>query len=98
MKLYKNADMRRISAQKLKETQKRYQEMLSSMHRAEKSMSPVLSTFQDNVLFLKHNLNAEAIGSLRSEFSILKVEIDGLIKNMTDAIQTSNQFIEDFQQ
>ena len=98
LRLYKNTDMRRMSTQKLKETQKRYQEMLSSMHRAEKSMAPVLSTFQDNVLFLKHNLNAEAIGSLRSEFSNLKVEIDGLIKNMNDAIQTSNKFIEDFQQ
>ena len=98
LKLYKNTDMRRMSAKKLKETQKRYHEMLSSMHRAEKSMAPVLSTFQDNVLFLKHNLNAEAIGSLRSEFSNLKVEIDGLIKNMNDAILTSNQFIEDFQQ
>jgi hypothetical protein len=98
LKLYKNAEMRRSSAQKLQDTRKRYQEMLASMHRAEKSMTPVLSTFQDNILFLKHNLNAQAIGSLRSEFSNLKVEIEGLIKNMSDAIQTSNRFIEDFKQ
>ena len=93
LKLYKSADLRRSSQRKLKETQSRYRRMLASMHRAEKSMEPVLRSFQDNVLFLKHNLNAQAIGSLRSEFSTLKGEIDGLIKSMNEAIQTSNQFI-----
>jgi hypothetical protein len=98
LKLYKNADLRRSSQQKLQKTKNRYREMLASMHRAEKSMTPVLRTFRDNVLFLKHNLNAQAIGSLRTEFSTLKGEIDGLIKNMNEAIQTSNQFIADIKQ
>jgi hypothetical protein len=93
LKLYKNANLRKASAQKLQDTRERYQDMLASMRRAEKSMTPVLRMFQDNVLFLKHNLNAQAIGSLRSEFSNLKMEIEGLIKNMNDAINTSNQFI-----
>lgn len=96
--LYKSAELRRSSEKKLRQTRARYQEMLASMRRAEKSMTPVLRTFQDNVLFLKHNLNAQAIGSLRSEFSNLKVEIDGLIKNMNDAILTSNRFIKDLKQ
>ena len=93
LKLYKSAEFRRSSRRKLKETRTRYRRMLASMHRAEKSMEPVLRSFQDNVLFLKHNLNAQAIGSLRTEFSTLKGEIDGLIKRMNEAIQTSNQFI-----
>ena len=95
LKLYKSADLRRSSQQKLQKTKTRYRGMLASMHRAEKSMTPVLSTFRDNVLFLKHNLNAQAIGSLRTEFSTLKGEIDGLIKNMNEAIKTSNKFIAD---
>ncbi len=93
LKLYKSAELRRSSQRKLKETRSRYRRMLASMHRAEKSMEPVLRSFQDNVLFLKHNLNAQAIGSLRTEFSTLKGEIDGLIKRMNESIQTSNQFI-----
>ena len=96
--LYKNKALRDASARKLIETQKRYDEMLASMHRAEKSMDPVLRTFRDNVLFLKHNLNAQAIGSLRSEFSGLKLKIDVLIKNMNEAITNSNQFIENLNQ
>jgi hypothetical protein len=98
LKLYKSADLRRSSQRKLQKTKTRYNEMLASMHRAEKSMEPVLRSFRDNVLFLKHNLNAQAIGSLRSEFSTLKGEIDGLIKKMNVAIETSNQFISDIKQ
>ena len=98
LKLYKSADLRRSSQRKLQETKTRYNEMLASMHRAEKSMEPVLRSFRDNVLFLKHNLNAQAVGSLRSEFSTLKGEIDGLIKKMNVAIETSNQFISDIKQ
>ena len=96
--LYKSADLRRSSKQKLQTTKARYRKMLASMHRAEKSMTPVLRTFRDNVLFLKHNLNAQAIGSLRTEFSTLKGKIDSLIKNMNEAIQTSNKFIADIKQ
>jgi predicted nucleic acid-binding Zn-ribbon protein len=98
LKLYKNTDMRESSKQKLQDTKTRYREMLASMHRAEKSMDPVLRSFRDNVLFLKHNLNAQAIGSLREEFSTLKGEIDGLIENMNEAIKTSNKFIADIKQ
>ena len=98
LKLYKSADMRESSKRKLQDTKTRYREMLASMHRAERSMEPVLRSFRDNVLFLKHNLNAQAIGSLREEFSTLKGEINGLIQNMNDSIKTSNKFIADLKQ
>lgn len=93
--LYKNAEFRRSSKVKLEKTRVRYKEMLSSMHRAEKSMEPVLQIFQDNVLYLKHNLNAQAIGSLKGEFASLKREIGRLVSQMNQAIDTSNKFIAD---
>ena len=95
--LYSNQALRDDSARKLKETRQRYTQMLSSMHKAEKSMQPILGTFRDNVLFLKHNLNAQAIGSLRSEFAGLKAKVEDLIRSMNDAIASSNRFIEDLQ-
>jgi len=91
--LYQNATLRRSSKQQLDATRSQYKKMLSSMHRAEKSMEPVLNTFRDNVLFLKHNLNAQAIGSLQTEFSSLQGKIDGLLKQMNEAIESSNKFI-----
>ena len=93
--LYDNKELQKSSKEQLKKTRARYKEMLSSMHQAEASMEPVLKIFKDNVLFLKHNLNAQAIGSLQSEFSNLKGEIDVLIEKMNTAIESSNKFIAD---
>lgn len=93
--LYQNAEFRRSSKVKLDKTRARYKEMLASMHKAEKSMEPVLRIFQDNVLFLKHNLNAQAIGSLKGEFASLKGEINRLVTQMNQAIEKSNTFIAD---
>jgi len=90
---YQSKELRDSSKKQLKQTRARYEEMLASMKKAEASMPPVLRIFRDNVLFLKHNLNAQAIGSLESEFNNLKGEVDTLIKQMNDAIESSNKFI-----
>lgn len=93
LELYQNRDLRRSSREQLRKTKLRYREMLANLHRAEESMEPVLKIFRDNVLFLKHNLNAQAIGSLQGEFAQLEGEIDVLIKRMNVAIESSNSFI-----
>ncbi|MBN2419699.1 MAG: DUF2959 domain-containing protein [Deltaproteobacteria bacterium] len=93
LELYKSAELKNSSRKQLGETKDRYNKMLLSMKQAEGSMAPVLRTFRDNVLYLKHNLNAQAIGSLRMEFKNLKVEINQLITKMNNAIETSNSFI-----
>lgn len=98
LKQYENQSLRRSSEVQLRETKERYGEMLESMKTAEQSMEPVLRIFHDNVLFLKHNLNAQAIGSLQSEFSNLEGQIDELIKSMNVAIASSNEFISNIKQ
>jgi hypothetical protein len=95
--LYENRNLRDASAKKLSQTRARYKEMLSSMQQAERSMQPVLTTLRDNVLFLKHNLNAQAIGALRGEFGNLKADIDTLIQRMNRSIERSNAFIRNMQ-
>ena len=97
IKLYENKELARASKEQLNNTKARYEEMLSHMQEAEKSMEPVLRIFRDNVLFLKHNLNAQAIGSLQDEFAGLELEIDKLIERMNEAIESSNAFIADMQ-
>ncbi|MBT3093180.1 MAG: DUF2959 domain-containing protein [Candidatus Thiodiazotropha sp. (ex Lucina pensylvanica)] len=95
--LYENKSLKATSARKLKQTKQRYQTMLSSMKKAERSMQPVINTFRDNVLFLKHNLNARAIGSLRGEFGNLKADINNLINRMNQSIKQSDEFIRGMQ-
>lgn len=91
---YSRADMRRNSARLLKDTRARYDKLMASMRRAERSMEPVLEAFHDQVLFLKHNLNARAIGALRNELDSIERDTANLIAQMQKAIAEANAFID----
>ena len=82
------------SRSKLMETRTRYQKLYSSLVRAEASMPPVLSQMKDYVLYLKHNLNAQAIGSLKDEALNIEQEIGQLISDMNSSIAETESFIE----
>lgn len=92
---YTNQSLRRQSERELAQTKARYDRLMTTMERAEKSMDPVLAALHDNVLFLKHNLNARAIGSLKNQYQSVKVDIDTLIGRMQKSIDESNRFIAD---
>jgi hypothetical protein len=89
--------LRADSQQKLHETQRRYDEMFAALKRAEKSMDPVLTRFHDQVLYLKHNLNAAAIASLKGESTDIQIEISRLLQDMNQAIAHADQFINTLQ-
>ncbi|RUO39014.1 DUF2959 domain-containing protein [Pseudidiomarina aestuarii] len=95
---YSNEAMRRESERSLRETQRRYNSLLSSMERAADTMPPVLEKLQDNVLYLKHNLNAAAIDAIRGEYRTLQSDISSLIEEMEQAINESDAFIEAMQE
>jgi len=87
------ASLRRNSETKLRETKRSYNQLVKSMRRAESKMPPVLTAMKDNMLYLKHNLNAQAIGAIKGEFTSLQTDISGLIKEMNKSIEESNKFI-----
>lgn len=98
LNLYTSTSLRRQSERQLNETRSRYKSLIRAMKRAEARMQPVLSALQDNVLFLKHNLNARAIGALKGELDGIRQDVDLMIKEMTTAIQESDRFIADMKQ
>ncbi|QQD18266.1 DUF2959 domain-containing protein [Spongiibacter nanhainus] len=93
LELYSSASLRADSERKLRDTRQKYKGLIRSMRRAEKSMQPVLDAFQDNVLYLKHNLNASAIGALKGELAEIDRDVSSLISSMNEAIQESDSFI-----
>ena len=93
LSLYTSKNLKQASQKKLVETQASYQKMLTAMKKAEQKMTPVLNTLRDNSLYLKHNLNASAIGSLQGEFNALERDIERAIRDMTAAIAESEKFI-----
>ena len=94
LSLYSSDNLKRASASKLKDTRRKYQQMIRSLESSEKRMQPVLNAFQDQVLYLKHNLNARAVSALKGEFNNIKADIDRLIVEMQNSIKESRQFIE----
>ncbi len=93
LELYTNRSLRGKSRQKLKLTQRHYKQLITAMRRAESRVDPVLNAFRDQVLFLKHNLNAQAIAALQHELNHVSVDIAAMIKAMEQSIQQADQFI-----
>lgn len=90
---YSRASLRSDSRRLLNDTRRRYTTLIKTMRRAESSMNPVLEIFQDQVLALKHNLNAQAIGSLRKELASIEQQTSSLVRDMERSIAEANEFI-----
>jgi hypothetical protein len=93
-KQYQNAAYRRDSEAKLRDTERNYERMLEAMRNAESKIEPVLSVFRDQVLYLKHNLNARALASLQDESAKIEMDVNGLIKDLSAAIAEADRFIQ----
>lgn len=88
-----NPSLRGKSEAMKADTEKRYTALIGTMKAAEQRMQPVLTAFNDQVLFLKHNLNAAAISSLQSEAVKIQNDVAGLIAEMQKSIDEADKFI-----
>ena len=90
---YSDATLRSTSERQLKETRRRYDDLMTTMDRAAERMEPILRKFTDQVLFLKHNLNAQAIAGLSATARGLQDDISRLIADMEKSIREADAFI-----
>jgi Skp family chaperone for outer membrane proteins len=97
LKQYSSATLRTESERQLETTRRRYEDLMRLMKRAADRMDPVLATFRDQVLFMKHNLNARALASLTSTSRELESDIARLISDMEASIRESEAFIKTLQ-
>ena len=93
LEAYTSASLRRQSERQLTATQKRYDRLLLLMQRAADRMDPVLASLRDQVLFLKHNLNAQAVAGLDSTTRELQDDVSLLIADMERSIAEAEEFL-----
>ena len=93
LKEYSSSTLRKKSQEQLTQTRAQYAQLIKAMKRAEAKMDTVLAKFKDQVLFLKHNLNAQAIASLKGELVSVEGNINSLIKDLNASIQEADSFI-----
>lgn len=91
---YQSARLKSDSKKKLRDTKRRYEPMIRAMRRAEGKLDPVLLAFRDQVLYLKHNLNASAVAALKGEVASVEQDIQVLIAEMESSIDESSRFID----
>lgn len=92
---YSSAALKADSERQLELTRRRYDALIQLMRRAADRMDPVIATFRDQVLFLKHNLNARALAQLESTNRTLQADISTLIRDMETSIREAESFIKD---
>ncbi len=92
---YESPKLRAQSEQQLKDTKARYVQLMAAMRLAESRIEPVMKPFRDQVLFLKHNLNAKAIASLRGELIQVESDTGKLIKELEASIAEADRFIQE---
>ncbi len=90
---YTSEQLRRVSRAKLEDTQLNYDRLIMKMDRASASMNPVLGALNDQVLFLKHELNAQAIVSLKEELVWVEKNTDKLVREMEASIAEAEAFV-----
>lgn len=91
---YKNTNLKRKSEAQLKQTRRHYLKLIGAMKKAESKIDPVLDPLRDQVLFLKHNLNARAIASLQTELGQIESDVSRLIRDMDAAMKEADSFIQ----
>jgi len=90
---YRNPSLRSQSERQLASTRQRYAALMRTMQQAAGGMDPVLDAFRDQVLFLKHNLNAQAVTALSGPTQELQQDIRKLVAEMEKSIREADTFI-----
>jgi hypothetical protein len=90
---YKSRALRAQSERQFAATKQRYATLMRVMDQAAAGMDPVLGAFRDQVLFLKHNLNAQAVAALGGTTRELQQDISRLVADMEKSIREADSFI-----
>ncbi|MEO6010125.1 MAG: DUF2959 family protein [Vicinamibacterales bacterium] len=95
---YSDRGMRQESERQLRDTKARTETLIRSMAQAQKRVEPVLTPLRDRVLFLKHNLNARAMGALSKELDGVAAEVDALVEDLRKSVAEADAFLAEMDQ
>jgi hypothetical protein len=88
-----NAKLKAQDTVMLRNAKTRQATYMRAMRRTEDQIAPVLKAFRDQVLFLKHNLNSRAIGSLKGTTAGLQGDVADLIQSIDASSQEADKLI-----
>jgi hypothetical protein len=89
----RNRELKARSSQMLRDTRTRHAQYIKRMHETEARMKPVIVAFRDQVYFLKHNLNARAIRSLKTTLAKMDKQVETLVVGIEQSMKEADSFI-----
>lgn len=92
---YENRTLKAESEKEFRQTRQRTETLIAAMRRSEKKIDPVLQPLRDRVLFLKHNLNAKALGALSSELATVESNVDALIADLQTSVAEADAYLKE---
>jgi len=90
----RDPQLKASSRRLLRDTERRHRQLMAKMREVEERMEPVIRTFEDRVLFLKHNLNARAIRSLKNTNLEMDRDVTALVSQIDASIAEADAFID----
>ncbi|MFQ3245473.1 MAG: hypothetical protein ACI9SP_002121 [Arenicella sp.] len=93
LKQYHDDSIRGRAEAQFDETRVKAEKLIAVMRNAESKTKPVLGALKDQVLFVKHNLNMQAISSIKQETTLIEQNVSALIKEMEASISEAESFI-----
>jgi len=98
IKKYSSDTLKKSSQVKYDATKRTYEELITAMKKAESKLEPALIPLRDQVMYLKHNLNAKAITGLSDELITVQTNVDKLVKEIELSIAQADKFIDALQE
>jgi len=95
---YSSDKLRQASQRKYDAAEARYRLLIGAMKKAEWRLEPALIPLRDQVLFMKHNLNARAIAGLSDEVVTVETRVDSLVADIEVAVKEADAFIATLQE
>lgn len=90
---YSDPQLRRASEDRLNRTMARYDKLVMGFERGTENIYPALKAYKDQLLFVKHNLNAQADGSVKQEFGKFQSQITSLLRQLDASMAECDSFI-----
>jgi len=88
-----NKKLKQQSVTMLRQSRLQEASYIKSMRVTEARMTPVITAFRDQVTFLKHNLNARAIGSLKGTSAKMSTDVDVLLTQLDGSMAQADALI-----
>ncbi len=98
IKKYSSDTLKKSSQVKYDATKRTYEDLIAAMKKAESKLEPALVPLRDQVMYLKHNLNAKAITGLSDELLTVQTNVDKLVKEIELSIAQADKFIDALQE